>query len=88
VTADKSALAGMTDAQIAAARRLRRAASRKAMCFPFRTPRSSRSRFSHCPGDQEALFEKSGTAPSEAMPTIHATTLRAWHSSVRAEHSF
>jgi len=33
-------------------------------------------------------LENPGTAPSEAMPTIHATTLRALHSSVRAEHSF
>jgi len=88
VTADKSALAGMTDAQIAAAAQAAQSRKQEGYVLPLQNTTQQPDLASlTVRATRKPSLRNPGTAPSEAMPTIHATTLRAWHSSVRAEHS-
>ena len=83
-TTDKSALAGLSDAQLAGASRRRRAASWKASCCRCRIRRSSRtSRNSANEPRGKRSSKNPGTAPNWAMPTTRAIPSRIWRSYAR-----
>ena len=88
LTTDKSALAGLSDAQIAAAAQAAQSRNRKVMCSRCRTRRSSQILPLSVSGRlAKPSLKNPGTERSTAMPTIRARTSHTWHNCVPGGHN-